>query len=197
MRLHMKLNKLRIFQNSIILGCLLLLTGFVSAPVSKPLPWALKVCRETALGTFLVKRLNMFAIAASFVGCKRNPMSAKMRAAYCAPYNSAANRIATLRFVQDIPLKPEDPGYDIISNVEAGLGRFANLPMTICWGLKDFVFDHHFLKEWQRHFPNADVHTFDDCGHYILEDAADEVIPIIEQFLSANPLDAPAIEPNI
>ena len=31
MRLHMKLNKLRIFQNSIILGCLLLLTGFVSA----------------------------------------------------------------------------------------------------------------------------------------------------------------------
>jgi haloalkane dehalogenase len=36
------------------------------------------------------------------------------------------------------------------------------------------------------------VHAFDDCGHYILEDASDEVIPIIEQFLAANPLGQPA-----
>lgn len=171
-------------------------TAAFHLPESKPLPWALKICRETAFGSFLVRRLNMFAVAASFVGCKRNPMSAKMRAAYCAPYNSVANRVATLRFVQDIPLKPEDPGYELISDVEAGLERFAKLPMTICWGMKDFVFDHHFLKEWQRRFPNADVQTFDDCGHYILEDAADDVIPIIEQFLAANPLDAASNEPN-
>jgi haloalkane dehalogenase len=58
--------------------------------------------------------------------------------------------------------------------------------------MKDFVFDKYFLKEWQRRFPNAEVHAFDDCGHYILEDASDEVIPIIEQFLAANPLDQPA-----
>ncbi len=67
--------------------------------------------------------------------------------------------------------------------------QFAELPMVICWGLKDFVFDKHFLREWQQHFPQAEVHQFDDCGHYILEDAADEVIPIIESFLAANPLE--------
>jgi haloalkane dehalogenase len=163
-------------------------TAAFHLPADKPLPWALKVCRDTAFGAFLVKRLNVFAVAASFVGCKRNPMSAKLRAAYCAPYNSAKNRIATLRFVQDIPLTPSDPGYDLISEIEAGLKRFTDLPMTICWGMQDFVFDRHFLEEWTKRFPKADIHTFDDCGHYILEDAQDEVIPIIEKFLTAHPL---------
>lgn len=167
-------------------------TGAFHLPEGKTFPLALRICRDTAIGAFLVQKLNMFALMAARVGCKRNPMSEALRGAYCAPYDTVADRIATLRFVQDIPLKPEDPGYDLITEVEEGLDRFADLPMTICWGMKDFVFDKHFLKEWQRRFPNAEVHAFDDCGHYILEDASDEVIPIIEQFLAANPLDPPA-----
>ena len=164
-------------------------TAAFHLPPGKKFPLALRICRDTAIGAFLVHRLNMFALMAARVGCKRNPMSEALRGAYCVPYDTAADRLATLRFVQDIPLKPGDRGYDLISEVEAGLDRFADLPMTICWGLKDFVFDKHFLKEWQRRFPNAAVHAFADCGHYILEDASDEVIPIIEQFLAANPLE--------
>jgi haloalkane dehalogenase len=124
------------------------------------------------------------------VGCKRNPMSAELRNAYCSPYDNWSNRRATVRFIQDIPLKPGDPGYDIVSGVEAGLEQFSDRPMTICWGEKDFVFDGHFLAEWRRRFPKADVHAFADCGHYILEDAVDEVIPIIKEFLTNNPIKA-------
>ena len=163
-------------------------TAAFHLPAGKKLPLALKICRDTALGEFLVLKMNLFAVMAARVGCKRNPMSAALRGAYCAPYDTPSDRIATLRFVQDIPLEPGDPGYDLVSEVEAGLARFADLPMTICWGLKDFVFDRHFLKEWQQRFPDAEVHTFADCGHYILEDAKDEVIPIIERFLEAHPL---------
>jgi haloalkane dehalogenase len=54
----------------------------------------------------------------------------------------------------------------------------------VCWGDKDFVFDHHFLAEWQRILPGADVHRFADCGHYILEDASEEIIPLIRSFLA-------------
>ena len=93
-----------------------------------------------------------------------------------------------MRFVQDIPLKPEDPGYELISQVEASLAKFSAVPMCICWGEKDFVFDRKFLSEWRRHFPQADLHSFPDCGHYILEDAKDDVIPLISQFLSDHPL---------
>lgn len=164
-------------------------TAAFHLPAGKAFPLALKICRNTAFGAFLVQQLNMFALLAARVGCKRNPMPPEIRGAYCAPYDTPANRIATLRFVQDIPLKPEDPGYALISEIECGLERFANLPMMICWGLKDFVFDAHFLNEWQRRFPHAEVHAFADCGHYILEDAKDEVIPLIAQFLAAHPLD--------
>ena len=163
-------------------------TAAFHLPAGKQLPLALKICRNTKLGEFLVLKLNLFALAAARVGCKRNPMPAALRGAYCAPYGTPSERIATLRFVQDIPLAPGDPGFELVSEVEAGLGRFADLPMVICWGLRDFVFDRHFLAEWQQRFPKAEVHTFADCGHYILEDAKDEVIPIIERFLDAHPL---------
>lgn len=158
-------------------------TAAFPLPKEKPFPLALKICRDTWLGTLLVRGFNAFSLAASFVGCKRNPMSAELRRAYRSPYNSWRNRIATLRFVQDIPLSPGDRNYELVSNVAKGLDRFTTLPMLICWGEKDFVFDRHFLNEWQRRFPAAEVHRFADCGHYILEDARDEIVPLIVAFL--------------
>ena len=54
----------------------------------------------------------------------------------------------------------------------------------MCWGDKDFVFDHHFLAEWREIYPHAEIHQFSDCGHYILEDASEEIIPLVRQFLT-------------
>jgi haloalkane dehalogenase len=158
-------------------------TAAFHLPKSKPFPFGLRICRDTFIGTLLVRGFNAFSVAASHVGCKRNPMSAELRALYQLPYDSWKNRIATLRFVQDIPLKPGDPGYDLVSSVSDGIGQFRNLPMLICWGELDFVFDKHFLAEWRQRFPNAEVHSYPDCGHYILEDAKDEVVPLISRFL--------------
>jgi haloalkane dehalogenase len=163
-------------------------TASFHLPKEKKLPLALKICRDTQLGAFLIQGLNAFARGAAFVGCKRKRMSRELRDAYCAPYDNWQSRVATLRFVQDIPLKPGDPGYALVSEVQLGLQRFADRPMLICWGEKDFVFDRTFLAEWQRRFPAAEVHAFPDCGHYILEDARDEVIPLIEGFLQRHPL---------
>ena len=165
-------------------------TSAFHLPKTKKLPLALKICRDTPLGPFLVQGFNAFARGAAMVGCKRNPMSEELKDAYCSPYDNWNNRRATIRFVQDIPLNPGDAGYDIVSGVEAGLEQFSDIPMTICWGEKDFVFDRHFLDGWKKRFPNAKIHSFPDCGHYILEDAAGEVIPIIKEFLNKNPIQA-------
>jgi haloalkane dehalogenase len=70
------------------------------------------------------------------------------------------------------------------------LARFQRLPMLICWGEKDFVFDGHFLAEWVRRFPEAEVHRFQDSGHYVLEDAGDRIIPLVRDFLARHPLAA-------
>ncbi len=163
-------------------------TGAFPLPKGKWFPWPLWVCRNTQLGALLVRGGNAFARIAARECCKRHPMGRDLRDAYTAPYDSWDNRIATLRFVQDIPLRAGDPGFDLIRDTAFGLGRFQSIPMLIAWGLKDFVFDRHFLAEWVRRFPEAEVHRFDDCGHYILEDARDEVIPLVESFLRRHPL---------
>jgi cis-3-alkyl-4-acyloxetan-2-one decarboxylase len=163
-------------------------TGAFPLPTSKPFPWPLWICRNTKLGAWLVRGGNAFALIAARVGCKRHPMTKDLRDAYVAPYDSWANRIATLRFVQDIPLGPQDRPYELVTETADRLKLFADVPMLIAWGLKDFVFDRHFLDEWIRRFPDAEVHRFEDCGHYILEDAGDEIIPKVQAFLASHPV---------
>ena len=158
-------------------------TGAFHLPKSKPFPLGLRICRDSFIGSLLVRGLNAFSVGASYVGCKRNPMDAELRSLYQLPYDFWRNRIATLRFVQDIPLKPGDRCYDLVGSVADGINQFSQLPTLICWGELDFVFDLHFLAQWQTRFPDAEIHRFPDCGHYILEDAGDEVIPLISEFL--------------
>jgi pimeloyl-ACP methyl ester carboxylesterase len=159
-------------------------TSAFRLPQTKPFPWPLWIVRNTPVGAVLVRGFNAFSGIAARACCTRHPLSKELRDAYTAPYDSWANRIATLRFVQDIPLKSGDISYAIVENVERNVKQFAKMPMLICWGLKDFVFDRHFLKLWEDHFPHAEVHRFEDCGHYILEDAKDEVIPLIRDFVA-------------
>ena len=157
-------------------------------PSNKRFPAALWLVRNTPVGTLLVRGFNAFSGIAARVCCKRKPLSPALRKAYTAPYDSWKNRIATLRFVQDIPLKPDDRAYPIVAEVEAGLHRFRDRPMLICWGEQDFVFSNAFRDTWLAHFPEADLHSYPDCGHYILEDAAEAVIPLIRAHLDNHPL---------
>jgi cis-3-alkyl-4-acyloxetan-2-one decarboxylase len=159
-------------------------TAAFHLPKSKGFPWRLWLGRNTSLGAWLIRSKNAFCRHAANIGVKRQPMSAETREWYLKPYGTWETRISVLKFVQTIPLKPTDEGYATIGEIDAGLAKLADKPMLICWGMKDFVFDRHFLAEWERRFPKADVHRFADCGHYILEDAAAEVIPLAKQFLS-------------
>ncbi len=162
-------------------------TGAFHLPASKKLPLALWICRNTLLGTLLVRGFNAFSSVASYIGVKRQPMDKAIRKAYVAPFNSWKNRISTLRFVQDIPLFKNDKSYPLVSDIEKSLQHFQNVPTLICWGLQDFVFDKHFLNVWKQKMPHAESNEFSDCGHYILEDASTEVIALIEKFMAENP----------
>jgi len=154
-------------------------------PAGQSLPKPLWLVRNTPLGSFLVRGLNAFSAGATRMAVI-NRMSSRLRRAYTAPYNSWKNRIATLRFVEDIPLNESDPAWTPLVETENGLDRLADKPMLICWGDQDFVFDETFLAEWQRRFPQASVHRYAGAGHYVLEDAGDEIVPEIEAFLNAS-----------
>ncbi len=151
-------------------------------PQGKQIPWQLKLSRTPLIGSLLIQGLNAFCRGGVIQCVTRKPMNKDVKDAYLAPYDSWSNRLSVLRFVEDIPLDEEHVTYDVVDNVDNNLQQFSSLPMLICWGLNDFVFDQHYLAEWKKRMPIAEYHEF-DAGHYLLEDASDEVIPIIKQFL--------------
>lgn len=159
-------------------------TAAFPLPKSKRLPLSLWVARNTTLGAVLVRGFNLFCRAAAKWCAVRRPLSPAVRRMYLAPYDSWANRVAVLKFVQTIPLTGHDPGYAVVADTEARLPRLVDKPVLICWGMRDFVFDEAFLDEWRAKFPKAEVHRYEDAGHYILEDAGEEVGLRIEEFLA-------------
>jgi len=157
-------------------------TAAFRLPAGKRIPWQLKACRLPGIGALLVRGLNAFCRGAAR-SCASRGLAPDVRAGFLRPYGSWSDRIAVHRFVQDIPLRPSDRAYALVAAVEKDLVRLRDVPMLILWGERDFVFDPDYLAEWIRRFPDATVHRLPGAGHYVLEDAAEEIIPIIRRFL--------------
>ncbi len=148
-------------------------------------PWRIRICRCPLLGPLLIQGCNGFARAALRMAvAKPKNLSAAARQGYLAPYNNYRNRIANLRFVQDIPLSPSHPTWRTMKEIENGLGQLQDKPMRICWGMRDFCFTPRFLERWLQFFPRADAHRLTDAGHYILEDAPSRIEPLVTDFLA-------------
>jgi pimeloyl-ACP methyl ester carboxylesterase len=152
-------------------------------PEGKALPVRLRLIRNVKpFAVLAVLGFNIFAWGALFTASYKG-LEKDVKSGLIAPYNSWNNRIATLKFVQDIPIRKGDPSYDLAKFVDDNLYRLKNIPMLMLWGEHDFVFDMDFLLEWRRRFPDAKVKTFKDAGHYVLEDAADRIVPMVKKFL--------------
>jgi pimeloyl-ACP methyl ester carboxylesterase len=157
-------------------------SGFLP-PRGKPLPLRLRLIRNfRGFAEPAVLGLNLFARAAVVLAPRRR-LPRAVRQGLLAPYDRPKHRLATLRFVQDIPLTQGDPSYPLVKFVDTNLHRLAHLPMLICWGKHDFVFDLDYLAEWRRRFPGAEIHHFERAGHYLLEDEPRAVTRTIRHFL--------------
>jgi pimeloyl-ACP methyl ester carboxylesterase len=156
-------------------------------PKKLALPWTLKLGRDSALGAWLITRFNAFAAGAATWGVKRK-LDPAARAALLSPYDTPEHRIGTLRFVQDIPLTPGDKAWSIVEEGGRRLHELADRPAILLWGMKDFVFDTHFLQGFRERLPRAQVHEFPEAGHYVLEDEAARIVPLVRDFLARHPL---------
>lgn len=160
-------------------------------PAGKRIPWRLRLAHHRGpISDFLVRRLNLFCRGAARMATTKG-LSREARAGLLAPYDSFANRIAIQRFVQDIPLRPTDRSYALTQWVDHNLHRLTQIPLLICWGRRDFVFDEPVLREWQRRLPDVKYAIYPDAGHYVLDDAGAEVLEAVQGFLAQHPL-APA-----
>ena len=152
---------------------------------SSRIPWRISICRIPVLGDIIVRGLNGFAGAAIAMAVSK-PLPLEVIEGFLQPYDSWANRIAILRFVQDIPLSPKDASWETLLEVEKGLALFQDTPMLILWGGRDFCFTRHYFDEWVRRFPKAANHFLPDAGHYVLEDGFEEISPLVKKFFHDN-----------
>ncbi|MCP3952140.1 MAG: alpha/beta fold hydrolase [Desulfobacterales bacterium] len=153
-------------------------------PAAKGLPLRLRLIRH--LRFFAIPAVlfgNVFARAALYMA-PRKRLAPEVKAALLAPYNTMHNRLATLKFVQDIPVTPADPSYAMVKAVDESLHKLREIPMLFCWGKHDFVFDLDYYREWQRRFPDTPAHLLENAGHYILEDEPEKVLELVRNFFN-------------
>lgn len=163
-------------------------TAAFPLPAAKPMPWQLSLGRDSRVGGWAIRRFNLFARGAARLGTVR-ALPREVQRAYAGVYDGWREAIATLRFMQDIPLREGDRAWPLLRASAAQLPRYADRPAFIGWGLRDFVFDRHFLDGFTQALPQAQVHAFEDAGHYVLEDRHEVLVPEIRAFLDTHPLD--------
>jgi pimeloyl-ACP methyl ester carboxylesterase len=61
-----------------------------------------------------------------------------------------------------------------------------NIPLQVVWGMKDRLFSHEQLDKWRHSWPDADVITFPESGHLVLEEQAKEVEAAVFMFLDGH-----------
>ncbi|MBL9216442.1 MAG: alpha/beta fold hydrolase [Opitutaceae bacterium] len=146
-------------------------------------PARIRLCRVPRLGEWLVRGLNGFAWPATWMAVSKR-LPADVRRGYLYPYNNWSNRIATHRFVVDIPRDEGGPSDRALAEVQAKLSILRDRPVRILWGGDDFCFDRHYYNRWRVILPGAFADYLEGAGHYVLEDAREYCLREISAFLN-------------
>jgi len=147
-------------------------------------PSRIALCRMPGLGALLVRGLNGFAEAATWMATASRRLSWDERRGYLYPYDSWASRIGIHRFVRDVPIEADHPSRPALDAVYRGLARLSGHEKLIVWGARDFCFDDAFLSRWRELYPDARVERHAQAGHLVLEDAGAPARATIRDFLT-------------
>jgi haloalkane dehalogenase len=152
-------------------------------------PLRIRLCRTPLLGRLAVQGANLFARAALSMATERpERMTPQVRSGLLAPYDCWAHRVAIHRFVCDIPFTRRHFTWQTLENLRRDLPRLADRPVQLIWGMRDWCFTPQCLELLNEVFPDAEVHRLSHAGHYVVEDAHEEIVPLVEAFLARHPL---------
>ena len=157
------------------------------------IPPRIAACRWPFVGRLAVQGGNLFARAAlQMTLAKRQRLDPLVAQGCLAPYNSWSNRRQTYEFVADIPLSDRHPTWQTLGDIEDALPELADLPKMLVWGMKDWCFRPDCLEKFVEVWPSAEVHRLEEVGHWVVEDAPDEALALVEAFLQkSGPLGRP------
>ncbi|QDV72787.1 alpha/beta fold hydrolase [Botrimarina mediterranea] len=147
------------------------------------IPARINVCKTPLLGKLALQGGNLFSLTALRMTMARRKLDAIAEAGYLAPYNNWANRRAVYEFVADIPRTPDHPTWRTLKSIDERLPQLARLPIRLVWGMQDWCFTPACLERFQRYWPEAEAFRLEDVGHWVPEDAPEEALRLLAEFV--------------
>ena len=151
------------------------------------LPPLLAMCRKPEIGETMLLAYNVFVegfLPLAIV--RKEKITPALLDAYRAPFPDYNSRIPTMA-IQDVPLSKDHPSYSTMAAVQEKLGVL-NVPTCLIWGEDDHVFPaDQVLPLWQGFYPHSETHMIPRAGHFLQEDAPEEICEVIKDFLKRNP----------
>ena len=126
------------------------------------------------IGRRLIQHRNVFVERLLPGGVRRGTLPEPVMNAYRGPFPTPASR-------RPIAVLPHEilASRPFLAEIERGLPTLQDRPALIVWPTKDVAFGERERRRWEQVFPNHETVLLEGAGHYIQEDAADEIVAAI------------------
>ena len=130
------------------------------------------------LGRYLIERRNFFVEGILPAGVRRAHLSDAVMNAYRGPFPTPESRRPVSVFPREIlNSRP------FLADIAAGLPRVADRPALLCWPTSDVAFREPERKHWEELFPDHRTVLLRGAGHFIQEDAPQEIVTAVREFV--------------
>src|SRR2546421_1372380 len=126
------------------------------------------------VGGYLILRRNAFVEQIIPRNVRRKQLPDAVMAAYRGPFPTPESRHPIHVFPREILASRP-----FLSDVERGLESLRDRRALLVWPTKDVAFRDSERRKWEATFPDHRTVILDGAGHYIQEDAADEIVDAI------------------
>ena len=148
--------------------------------IMKP-PVLIVMFRSGGFSSFLSRRLDLFRKVAFSSGFKR-PVPKEVKAMYKMPHPNASVRGGIAAFPKMIPTNERHENANYISEISRTLKGW-DIPVLVCFSDKDIAFKADAGRAIAEMVPNGRFHLIENAGHYLQEDAGEEVAEHMIPFL--------------
>jgi haloalkane dehalogenase len=131
------------------------------------------------IGRRLILNRNLFVERILPAGVRRRTLPQAVMDAYRGPFPTPASRRPTAVFPREILASRP-----FLADLENRLAQLGDRPVLIVWPTKDVAFRDREQRRWEMLFPDHHTVLLEGAGHYIQEDAADEIVTAIRDWRS-------------
>ena len=129
------------------------------------------------LGGYLILQRNFFVETILPGNVKHRKLTQEVMDAYRGPFPTPESRRPMHVFPREIlHSRP------FLAEVERQLPKLSDRPALLVWPTKDIAFREPERKRWEQLFPNHRTVILEGAGHFIQEDAPDEIVNAIESW---------------